>query len=48
MLSGAPPFYSKNKQQMLEARLTKSIVMKEYFSPDTVSLLRGLLNNNPK
>ena len=28
MLSGAPPFYSKNKQQMLQARLTKSIVMK--------------------
>ena len=48
MLTGAPPFYSKNKQQMLEARLAKSIVMKEYFTPDTVSLLTGLLNNNPK
>lgn len=48
MFSGAPPFYSKNKQQMLEARLTKSIVMKEHFTPETVSLLKGLLNNNPK
>jgi hypothetical protein len=33
MFSGAPPFYSKNKQQMLEARLTKSIVMKDHFTP---------------
>jgi hypothetical protein len=48
MLSGAPPFYSKDKQKMLDDRLNKSIIMREFFSADAVNLLKGLLNNNPK
>lgn len=33
---------------MLEDRLHKDIVMKDYFSEDAVDLLKGLLALNPK
>lgn len=48
MLSGAPPFYSKDKQKMLEDRLKKPIVMRDYFTPEAVDLLNGLMAINPK
>lgn len=43
MLSGAPPFYSKDKAQMFRNILEKPIEMKSYFSPQAVSILHGLL-----
>jgi serine/threonine protein kinase len=48
MLSGAPPYYSKDKQKMLEDRLSKPIIMRDYFSAEAVDLLNGLLSLNPK
>jgi serum/glucocorticoid-regulated kinase 1/serum/glucocorticoid-regulated kinase 2 len=39
MLSGAPPFYSKDKQQMFKNRIEKPIEMKSWFSTDAVGLL---------
>jgi serine/threonine protein kinase len=39
MLSGAPPFYSKDKRQMLKNRLEKPLEMKSWFSLPASSLL---------
>jgi len=39
MLSGAPPFYSKDKRQMLKNRLEKPLEMKSWFSLPAASLL---------
>jgi serine/threonine protein kinase len=39
MLSGAPPFYSKDKTLMFKNRLEKPIDMKPWFSPNAISLL---------
>ena len=39
MLSGAPPFYSKDKKQMMKNRLEKPIEMKPWFSVSAISLL---------
>lgn len=43
MLSGAPPFYSKDKSLMFKNILEKPIEMKPYFSVQAVSILHGLL-----
>ena len=43
MLSGAPPFYSKNRKQMFKNILNKPIPMKSDFSPAAKSLIKGLL-----
>lgn len=48
MLSGVPPFYSQNKALMFKNRLEKPIEMKQWFSEDVRSLLKGLLENDPK
>lgn len=34
MLSGAPPFYSKNKTIMFKMRMQEPIQMKTYFSEE--------------
>lgn len=46
MLSGAPPFYSKDKREMLKNRCEKPLEMKSGFSMATQSLLKGLLMKN--
>ena len=43
MLSGLPPFYSKDQYKMFKNILEKPIEMKPGFSKETKSLLRGLL-----
>lgn len=48
MLSGAPPFYSKDKNQMFKNRLEKPIPIKENFSKEAADLLVRLLKVNPK
>jgi serine/threonine protein kinase len=40
MLSGAPPFYSKDKTLMFRNRLEKPIEMKQWFSANACSLLQ--------
>ncbi|CAD8068790.1 unnamed protein product [Paramecium sonneborni] len=47
MLSGAPPFYSKNKREMLKNRCEKPLEMKPCFSLQAQSLLKGLLTKDP-
>jgi serine/threonine protein kinase len=39
MLSGAPPFYSKDKNVMFKNRLEKPIEMKPWFSSKAVSII---------
>jgi len=42
MLSGAPPFYSQDKNKMIEDRLNKPIEMPLFFSKEAISLINGL------
>lgn len=46
MLSGAPPFYSKDKRLMLKNRLEKPIEMRPWFSINAISLIQGLLTKD--
>ena len=43
MMSGAPPFYCKNKDVMFKNMLSKPVEMRGHFSPQAVDLLRNLL-----
>jgi len=43
MLSGAPPFYNRNKDIMFKDMLTKPVVIKAHFSPEAADLIRNLL-----
>mmetsp|Transcript_27627 Transcript_27627/g.49854 ORF Transcript_27627/g.49854 Transcript_27627/m.49854 type:complete len:130 (+) Transcript_27627:717-1106(+) len=43
MLSGAPPFYSKNKEEMYRNIMNKPVEMKPHFSPNASDLLRSLM-----
>ena len=43
MMSGAPPFYCKNKDTMFKNMLNKPVEMRSHFSPQAVDLLRNLL-----
>jgi len=43
MLTGAPPFYSKDRNKMYKNILEKPLDIKPYFSPDAASFLQGLL-----
>lgn len=48
MLCGRPPHYNRDRQQMLRDIVEKEIPMKAYFSNEAVSLLRALLERDPK
>jgi len=48
MLAGAPPFYSKNRDQMFRNMLTKPVDMKPHFSAQAVDLLKNLLQVDPR
>ncbi|CAK86839.1 unnamed protein product (macronuclear) [Paramecium tetraurelia] len=47
MLCGSPPFYSKDKREMLKNRCEKPLEMKSCFSFYAASLLKGLLTKDP-
>lgn len=47
MLTGLPPFYSTDVQQMYTKILTAPLVIPDYVSPEARSLLMGLLERNP-
>ena len=46
MLSGAPPFYSKDRNLMFKNRIEKQMEIKSWFSTQAISLLKGLLNQD--
>jgi len=48
MLSGAPPFYSKDKNQMFKNVLEKPLELKPHFSAEACSILSALLVVDPK
>lgn len=48
MMSGAPPFYNKNKDQIFKDVLNKPIPMLSHFSPDLHDLLMSLMNKDPE
>ena len=47
MLSGAPPFYSKNREEMFKNILNRPVEMKPYFSDSAADLLKNLLQIDP-
>ena len=46
MLNGAPPFYEKNKERMMSRIVTEDVIIKNKYTPECQSLLRGLLTRN--
>jgi serine/threonine protein kinase len=48
MLTGKPPFYSTNKNDILKKITTKSVPIPEDLSEEAKSLLRGLFKIKPK
>ena len=45
MLTGKPPFYTKNKNEMLKNLVSKSVPIPESLSPEAKSLLQGLFQS---
>jgi hypothetical protein len=43
MLTGAPPFYSNNRKEILRRVLNYPVPIPEYLSENARSLLKGLL-----
>jgi serine/threonine protein kinase len=48
MLTGKPPFYSANKNDILKKITTKPVPIPEDLSPEAISLLKGLFKIRPK
>jgi len=48
MLSGLPPYFSEDVDEMNERIMTEPLTFPKYFSEEAKSLLRGLLERNPK
>lgn len=48
MMTGAPPFYSKNKEQIFRDVLSKPVPMMPHFSPALCELLGGLMQIAPE
>jgi serum/glucocorticoid-regulated kinase 2 len=48
MLTGIPPFYSENVNEMYELILKAPLHFPEYVSPNARSVLKGLLERDPK
>lgn len=48
MLTGKPPFYSKNKSDILKKILTKPVPVPETLSKEAQDLLQGLFKIKPK
>jgi serine/threonine protein kinase len=43
MLTGAPPFYSSDRKEILKHVVSKPVPIPDYLSPKAKSLLEGLL-----
>lgn len=48
MLAGRPPFYSKNRREMFSMITDKPVVLRPDFSSEASSLIKSLLDRNPK
>jgi serine/threonine protein kinase len=48
MLTGRPPFYSSNKQDIINNITSRNVPLPDYLSPDAKSLLKGLFKIKPK
>ena len=48
MLTGRPPFYSKNKHEILKNITTKPVPIPEELSPEAKSILKQLFKIKPK
>ncbi|KAH0480004.1 MAG: hypothetical protein KVP17_004531 [Porospora cf. gigantea B] len=48
MLTGLPPFYSKNREELLKNIKTGQLEFPAYLSANAMSLLRQLLKKNPE
>ena len=48
MLTGKPPFYSKNKHEILKNITSKPVPLPENLSPEAKSLLKELFRIKPK
>lgn len=46
MLNGAPPFYEKNKDRMMDRLVKEDVIIKDKFSMECQSLLKGLLTRD--
>lgn len=47
MLTGMPPFYSRNRDRLFHKILKAELKLPKFFSPAARSLLTGLLDRNP-
>ncbi|KAI9137632.1 kinase-like domain-containing protein [Paraphysoderma sedebokerense] len=47
MISGLPPFYDENVNEMYRKILYTPLTFPSYFSPSAISLLTGLINRDP-
>jgi len=47
MLTGRPPFFSANKNEIIKNIATKVVPVPATLSPEAQSLLRGLFNPKP-
>lgn len=47
MLSGTPPFYSENINVMYDNILYAAVKFPKYFTPESISLIKGLLDRDP-
>lgn len=48
MLTGKPPFYSKNKHEILKNITSKPVPLPENLTPEAKSLLKELFRIKPK
>lgn len=47
MLTGMPPFYSRNRDRLFHKILKAQLRLPKFFSPEATELLTGLLNRDP-
>lgn len=47
MLTGKPPFYCKNKEEIIKKIQTKEIPFPEFLSDEAKCLLKKLFNKKP-
>lgn len=47
MLTGLPPFYSNNRDEMYHNIVHKEVSYPRYLSSEAVKILKGLLNKDP-
>ena len=47
MLTGLPPLYSQDREEMYSNIVTKEVDYPAYLSKESIALLRGLLTKDP-